>query len=122
MSVAAASVVPKGYLMKRLADAPTVPCPCGSSTRPLTIAETPACNLHVTRITDSVRHYHKRCTEVYFILEGRGQMELGGDLIDVEPGTVIYIEPGTPHRLWGDVRTIVFGVPALQSEDEYFDF
>ena len=121
MAVATATVVTKGYLVKRLADAPTVPCPCGESTRPLTIADTPACNLHVTHITDSVRHYHKRCTEVYLILEGRGQMDLGGDVIDVGPGTVIYIEPGTPHRLWGDVRTVVFGVPALQAEDEYFD-
>ena len=121
MSVASAATTGKGYLVKRLAEAPTVPCPCGESTRPLTRVDTSRCNLHVTHITDSVRHYHKRCTEVYFILEGRGQMELGGDVVDVEPGTVVLIEPGTPHRLWGDVRTVVFGVPALLEEDEYFN-
>ena len=69
-----------GYLVRRLADAPTVPCPCGQSTRPLTRTETPACNLHVTFITDSVLHYHKDCTEVYYILEGRGKMELNGEV------------------------------------------
>jgi mannose-6-phosphate isomerase-like protein (cupin superfamily) len=110
-----------GYLVRRLQEAPTVPCPCGDSTRPLTRVDTPLCNLHVTHIRDSVKHYHKRCTEVYLVLEGRGQMELGNDVITVEPGTVVYIEPGTPHRLWGDVRTVVFGVPALEAEDEYFD-
>jgi len=49
-------------------------------------------------------------------------MDLNGDTIDVEPGMVVYIEPYTPHRLWSaaGVRTIVFGVPALQPEDEYF--
>jgi mannose-6-phosphate isomerase-like protein (cupin superfamily) len=113
----------KGYLVRRLADAPTVPCPCGQSTRPLTRADTPACNLHVTFITDSVKHYHRECTEVYYILEGRGKMELNGDVIDVEPGMVVYIEPFTAHRLSSPegVRTVVFGVPALRPEDEYFD-
>src|SRR3954471_12075002 len=113
----------RGYLVRRLHEAPTVPCPCGESTRPLTRADTPACNLHVTFIRDSVRHYHKQCTEVYLILEGTGQMELNGDVVDVEPGMVIYLEPGTRHRLWSaaGVRTVVFGVPALDADDEYFD-
>ena len=121
MSVDSHATGSRGYRVKRLDEAPTVPCPCGSSTRPLTRLDTPVCNLHVTQITDSVRHYHKRCTEVYFILDGRGRMELGGDVVEVEPGTVVVIEPGTVHRLWGDVRTIVFGVPALEENDEYFD-
>lgn len=112
-----------GYLVRRLEEAPTVPCPCGQSTRPLTRADAPACNLHVTFITDSVLHYHKECTEVYYILEGRGKMELNGAVIDIEPNMVIYIEPLTRHRLWSPegVRIIVFGTPALNPEDEYFD-
>jgi mannose-6-phosphate isomerase-like protein (cupin superfamily) len=113
----------KGYFLRHLQNAPTVPCPCGQSTRPLTRADTQTCNLHVTFITDSVRHYHKLCTEVYLILEGQGQMDLNGDIVAIEPGTVVYIEPGTRHRLWSKegVRTVVFGVPALLPEDEYFD-
>src|SRR5919197_3783236 len=111
-----------GYLVRRLQDAPTVPCSCGQSTRPLTGTDTPVCNLHVTFITDSVKHYHRECTEVYYILEGRGKMELNGDVVDVEPGMVVYIEPYTAHRLWSEagVRTVVFGVPALRPEDEFF--
>jgi mannose-6-phosphate isomerase-like protein (cupin superfamily) len=112
----------KGYLVRRLHEAPTVPCPCGESTRPLTRAETSVCNLHVTFIKDSVKHYHKECTEVYYILEGEGKMELNGDVVAIEPGMLVYIEPYTPHRLWSEegVRTIVIGVPALNPEDEYF--
>jgi mannose-6-phosphate isomerase-like protein (cupin superfamily) len=84
--------------------------------------DTPVCNFHITFITDSVKHYHKNCTEVYYILEGRGKMELADEVVEIEPGMVIYIEPGTPHRLWSaaGVRTVVFGVPALDPEDEYF--
>jgi mannose-6-phosphate isomerase-like protein (cupin superfamily) len=112
----------KGYLVRRLEEAPTVPCPCGQSTRILTRADIPTCNLHITFIQDSVKHYHKKCTEVYYILEGQGKMELNDDWIEVSPGMVVYIEPYTPHRLVSQqgVRTIVFGVPALDPEDEYF--
>jgi mannose-6-phosphate isomerase-like protein (cupin superfamily) len=87
----------------------------------LTRNDTAACNLHVTRITDSERHYHKHCTEVYYILEGRGRMEIADDVIDLEPGVAVYISPNTRHRVSGDIRTIVFGVPALDPADEYFD-
>ena len=33
------SATANGYLIRRLADAPSVPCPCGTSTRPLTAAD-----------------------------------------------------------------------------------
>jgi mannose-6-phosphate isomerase-like protein (cupin superfamily) len=116
------TVAPR-YLVRRLDQAPTVPCPCGQSTRPLTAADTPVCNLHVTFITDSVRHYHRDCTEVYLVLEGTGVMELDGDKVEVGPGTVLYIPPLTRHRLTSKegVRTVVFGVPALNPADEHFD-
>lgn len=121
--MSAAATASKGYLVRRQQEAPTVPCPCGQSTRIVTRADVPGCNLHVTFIQDSVKHYHKNCTEVYYILEGEGKMELNADVVDVAPGTVIYIEPNTPHRLWSQagVSTIVFGFPALEPEDEYFD-
>jgi mannose-6-phosphate isomerase-like protein (cupin superfamily) len=117
-----ATATGKGYLVRRVQDAPTVPCPCGQSTRPLTRADTPVCNVHVTSITDSVKHYHRQCTEVYYILQGRGKMELNDDTIDVEPGTVVYIEPNTPHRLYSDagVQILLVGIPALNPEDEFF--
>src|SRR4051812_48979819 len=121
--MAAPTISAPGYLVRRLADAPTAPCPCGQSTRPLTVADTPVCNLHVTFIKDSVRHYHRLCTEVYLVLEGTGVLELNEARVEVGPGMVVYIEPGTWHRLVNEegVRTVVFGVPALLPEDEYFE-
>ncbi len=112
-----------GYLVKRSSEAPTVPCPCGQSTRILTAADAVPCSLHVTAIHDSIKHYHRQTTEVYYILEGHGRMELNDDVVAVEPGMVIYIEPGTRHRLESKqgVRTIVFSVPPFQENDEYFD-
>ena len=117
------AIINPGYVVRRTSEAPTVPCPCGSSTRPLTSADTPTCSLHVTFIQDSVRHYHRDTTEVYYVLEGQGQMELNDDTVAIEPGLTILIEPGTRHRLISPqgVRTIVFSVPAFRADDEFFD-
>ncbi len=112
-----------GYLVRTLAEAPTVPCPCGASTRIVTAKDGAPCSLHVTSIRDSVLHYHRDTTEVYYILEGTGKIELNGDWVDVSPGTVVWIEPGTRHRLTSDggVKTIVFSLPAFREDDEHFD-
>ena len=120
MSTAVAS---PGYTVRRAEDAPTVLCPCGRSTRIVTAADALGCSFHITEIRDSVRHYHRKSAEVYYVLEGSGRMELNGDVVPVQPGSVVTIEPGTRHRLVSDggVRTIVFGVPAFDPADEYFD-
>lgn len=112
-----------GSIVCSLADAPTVPCPCGQSPRPLTIVDTPTCNLHVTFITDSVHHSHRQCAEVDMILEGTGTLELNDDRVEGTPGTVVSIETGTRYRLSRvkGVQAVVFGVPALLPDDEFFD-
>ena len=118
-----ATTRPAGYSVRRSEDAPTVPCPCGQSTRIVTAADGLGCSFHVTEIRDSVRHYHRRCAEVYYVLKGSGFMDLDGETVAVEPGTVVTIQPGTRHRLWseGGVRTIVVAVPPFDAGDEYFD-
>ena len=117
------AVVTRGYSVRRADEAPTVPCPCGQSTRIVTAADGLGCSFHITEIRDSVRHYHRTTAEIYYVLEGTGRMELNGEIVAIEPGLVITIEPGTRHRLSSDegVRTIVFGVPAFDPSDEFFD-
>jgi len=112
-----------GPVVRHLADAPSVPCPCGTSTRPLTVADGGPCSLHVTEIRDSVRHYHRDTAEVYYILEGTGKIELDGDWHAVGPGTTIHIPPGTRHRLVSEagVKTVVVAIPPFRAEDEWFD-
>jgi len=113
------------YIVRHRSEAPTVPCPCGMSTRILTAADGGPCSVHVTSIADSARHYHRDTTEVYYILEGTGKMELAGEWFPVTPGTVIQIDKGTRHRLIGDdgkaVSTIVMAFPPFDEKDEWFD-
>src|SRR6478735_7252838 len=93
------SITGVGYSVRRAEKAPTVPCPCGQSTRIVTAADGLGCSFHITEIYDSVRHYHRKCAEVYYVLSGSGRMELNGEMVEITPGTVVTIEPGTRHRL-----------------------
>src|SRR5205085_6236030 len=45
------------------------------------------------------RHYHKLAEEFYFILEGRGEMEIDGETRSVGPGDAILIPPGAWHTI-----------------------
>jgi mannose-6-phosphate isomerase-like protein (cupin superfamily) len=79
-------------------------------------------SLHVVDITvDAKTHYHKKLTEIYYILEGSGQMELDGDLVDVGPGSTILIKPGCRHRAIGEMKILNVPVPAFDPSDEWFD-
>ncbi len=109
----------KGYVVRHQTEVEPVPCPCGSSTRIITAADTSQASFHITHIKDAQRHYHKNTTEIYYILEGEGIMELGEDEIEVKPGSTVLIEKGTPHRACGDFKTVVVALPAFQADDEY---
>ena len=112
------SLEAKGVLVRYVDEAPVFPCLCGESTRPITRADTPVANVHVTHIGDSRKHYHERCTEIYFILEGEGFLELDDEEVPLSPGLVILIPPKVAHRGRGDFRTLIVGLPAQDPEDE----
>ena len=44
-------------------------------------------------------HTHARIEELYVFLAGRGQMGVGDDVVEVEPGTVVRVGQGVP-RTW----------------------
>ena len=44
-------------------------------------------------------HYHPVTEEIYYILEGTGQMRLAGELQTVSPGDAIAIPPGQVHTI-----------------------
>ncbi len=99
-----------------------VPCPCGMTRRAFVEDSDKTCSLHVVDISEDARtHYHKKLTELYYILEGNGQMELDGELFDVGPGTSILIKPGCRHRAIGKLKIINIPVPAFDPDDEWFD-
>lgn len=105
------------------ANIPGVPCPCGTASR--AFSDSGVCSVHTVSISaDAETHYHKDHTEVYYFLEGEGEMELDGERHPVRPGQSIFIPPGVRHRaVVGDVPMKILNVviPPFDPEDEWFD-
>ena len=97
-------------------------CPCGTAKRAFTDDPDQIASLHVVDICQTAKtHYHKKMTEIYYVLEGNGQIELDSMRFDVEPGSAIMIKPGCRHRAIGNLKLLNIPVPAFDPEDEYFD-
>lgn len=96
-----------------------VSCPCGESRRLITREHSPNVGLHITHITQGKRHYHKKTTEIYYVLTGSGTIECEGQCYALSPGMAVYIPPGVAHRGWGDFEAIIVTCPAFDPEDEF---
>jgi mannose-6-phosphate isomerase-like protein (cupin superfamily) len=109
----------------RLAYMPSVaasPCPCGRSRRAFMDDPDRTASLHVLTVCRSSRvHYHRRLTELYFVLKGRGHMELDGARYRIRPGSAVLIKPGCRHRAVGRLTILNVPVPAFDPADEWFD-
>ena len=108
-------------IVRHVSDIEPVDCPCGKSTRILTQKDNPAISFHYTETREAKSHFHKKTSEIYYILEGRGQMFLGDELIELVPGLCIHIPPGIRHRVIGKINTLVVATPAFDPDDEFFD-
>lgn len=110
------------YMIARFDEIDAVKCPCGFSKRAFLSPENTTATMHVVDIqVDSQVHYHKKLTEIYFVLEGDGEMELDGKRIPVTPFTAIFIKPGCRHRAVGKMKIVNVSIPPFDPEDEWFD-
>lgn len=110
------------YLIAQLDEVPGVPCPCGISRRAFATPENSVATLHLVEIKkDAERHYHKKMTEIYLVLEGEGFLELDDERIPVKPMTAVMIKPGCRHRAIGRLRIINIPVPAFDPADEWVE-
>ena len=68
------------------------------------------------------RHYHTRTEEIYFLVEGVGEMELDGEQRRVEPGDAILIPPGAWHQITAvaTLRFLCCCSPPYSHEDTFF--
>lgn len=118
--------MPERYVLTRVGELPPVECPCGQTRRAFLDDPEKVASLHVVDVTTDARtHYHKRLTELYYFLEGEGQMELDGRVLSVQAGDAVLIKPGCRHRairLPGKpLKLLNVPVPAFDPEDEWFD-
>lgn len=110
------------FVIARPAELPAVHCPCGETRRAFVDDADGVASLHIVDIdADSRMHYHKRLTEIYYILDGEGEMELDGERHAVRPGDAILIKPLCRHRAIGKLRVLNVPIPAFDPDDEWFD-
>src|SRR5881392_266393 len=112
----------KLFQIARPTDQQGIKCPCGESRRAFVDDVDGVASLHIVDISiDARTHYHKKLTEIYFILEGSGHMELDGEMIPVRPMMAIMIKPLCRHRAVGKMKIINIPIPAFDADDEWFD-
>src|SRR5262245_56854713 len=80
----------------------------------------PAAWAHAVDIDGAKLHYHKRSTELYYVLDGRGTVTLDGVSREVEKGSLVHIPPGVVHGAQGRMRVLVVGIPDI-ADDDYFE-
>ena len=68
---------------------------------------------HAVDIDGAKQHYHKRSTELYYVLEGEGSVTLDGVEHSVRRGSMVHIPPGVLHGATGLMRVLVIGIPNI---------
>ena len=111
----------KRYLKESFGAIEALQCPCGWAKRAFAAPGSVA-SFHIVDImTDSRVHYHRRMTEICFILEGEGHLELDGEKLPVKPMDVVMIQPECRHRAVGKMKIINIVIPAFDPTDEFED-
>jgi quercetin dioxygenase-like cupin family protein len=75
---------------------------------------------HAVDIDGARLHYHKRGTELYYLLEGEGVVVLDGVDHAVKKGSLVHIPPGVVHGAKGQMRVLVVGIPDIADDDLFF--
>ncbi|MGB9624639.1 MAG: cupin domain-containing protein [Phycisphaerae bacterium] len=75
---------------------------------------------HVVDVDGSREHYHKRATEIYYVLDGEGSIRLDGVEHVVRKGSLVHIPPGVTHGAAGRMRVLVVGIPDIRDDDIFF--
>ena len=110
------------YQITRLSELEPVHCPCGTTRRAFLEDPDGVASIHLVDISQTSRsHYHKKLTEIYYILEGGGHMELAGQRHEVQAGDAILIKAGCRHRAIGRMKVLNVPIPAFDMNDEWFD-
>ena len=75
---------------------------------------------HAVDVDGARPHYHRRSTEIYYVLEGAGTITLDGKEHSLRKGSLVHIPPGVVHSAKGRVRVLVIGMPDIADDDLYW--
>ena len=114
LAVAEAFVTADGSTIRELSGLPT------GGTVKQSLAEA---SLEPGQVTQC--HYHRESEEIYFVLEGEGELNLDGEQARIGPGDAVPIPPGAWHELRntgkGPLRILCCCAPPYRHEDTFFE-
>ena len=116
-----AEVATEGFLIRHLSEVPEERGVCGFRRTIITAGDTPAVNVSHLRIDNSRYHFHRRMTELYYVLSGSGTITLDGETHPVQQGDIVLIRPGIWHTSEGEMNVLITGVPAGEATDIFFE-
>ena len=70
------------------------------------------------------RHHHAESEEIYYVVEGSGELELDGERRQVGLGDAVLIPPGAWHEIRAGAARLRFlccCAPPYRHEDTFFD-
>lgn len=76
--------------------------------------------VHAVDIDGAKEHYHKRGTELDYVLEGEGVVALDGVEHPVRKGPLVHLPPGVVHGARGRMRVLVVGIPEISGAGLFF--
>ena len=78
--------------------------------------------VHVTIKDSTKKHYHKKLTEIYYVLKGSIKVDVDNKIENLKEGQMIMIFPNTNHKAWKtskeDAKLLVACCPPWSEEDE----
>ena len=108
-------------LIRHEGDAPRERSSCGWRDRLISHEDSNvAAWVHAVDIDGAREHYHKRATELYYVLDGEGVVVLNGEEHPVRKGSLVHIPPGVVHGARGRMRVLVTGIPDIAEDDIFF--
>ena len=114
------TTTPLKTLVRHEGEAPRERSTCGWRDRLISREDSDvAAWAHAVDIDGARLHYHKRSTELYYVLHGEGVVLLDGVEHPVKPGSIVHIPPGVVHGAKGRMRVLVVGIPDIADDDFY---
>lgn len=101
-----------------------VRCPCGLARRAFGNVPHAPVSVHRVEIAEDAKaHFHRRQTEIYYILDCQegAAIELDGERLNLHAGMSVLIPPGVRHRAVGKMTLLNIVSPPFDERDEWFD-
>ena len=99
------------FLRRDVADVQPSAETCGQIRPLLEEKDGAAAEVHHLQISNAKLHYHQRTDEIYYVLDGQGQMRLDDEEIELHKDVVVYVPRGVKHKAWGNLTVLVVCVP-----------